>query len=144
MFGALSADNADMFEWKDDYSVGNGSIDGQHQKLFAIGGELYDAMSAGQGRASMGRILDRLVHYTAVHFAHEERLMEEYGYPGLSRHKAEHEALTKQVLAFQAELQSGRASMTVQVLQFLKNWLERHIKVSDRAFAPCLKEKVVN
>ena len=70
--------------------------------------------------------------------------MEEHDYPGLAQHKAEHEALTKQVLAFQAELQSGRASMTVQVLQFLKNWLEQHIKVSDRAFAPCVKEKAVN
>ena len=64
-----------MFDWKREYSVGIGSIDGQHQNLFAIARELYAAMGAGQGKTAVGRILDRLIHYTSVHFAHEERLM---------------------------------------------------------------------
>ena len=70
-----SADMKDMFEWSNNYSVGIGSIDAQHQNLFAIARELHAAMTAGQGKASLARILDRLVQYTAVHFAHEERLM---------------------------------------------------------------------
>lgn len=132
-----------MFEWKNDYSVRIGTIDGQHQNLFAIARELYDAMSAGHGKAALERILDRLIQYTAVHFAYEERLMLAHGYPDFVHHKAQHVALTKQVLAFQAEFKSGRASMTVQLLQFLKDWLEKHIKVSDQAYAPYLKEKAV-
>jgi hemerythrin len=132
-----------MFEWKNEYSVGIGSIDAQHQKLFAIGRELFAAMSAGQGKASLARILDRLVQYTAVHFAHEERLMRLNDYPDFQAHKAEHDALTRQVLAFQADFEGGRVSMTVQLLQFLKEWLEKHIKISDVAYAPCLMQKAV-
>ena len=30
-----------MFEWKNEYAVNIGSIDAQHQMLFAIGRELY-------------------------------------------------------------------------------------------------------
>ncbi len=131
-----------MFEWKTEYAVGIGSIDAQHQNLFAIARELYGAMSSGQGKASLSRILDRLVQYTGVHFAHEERLMRLSDYPDFQAHKAQHDALTKQVLTFQADFDGGRVTMTVQLLQFLKNWLEKHIKVSDFAYAPCLKQKV--
>ena len=132
-----------MFEWKNEYTVGIGSIDAQHQGLFAIGRELYAAMSAGQGKSVLARILDRLVQYTAVHFAHEERLMQMHNYPDFARHKAEHDALVKQVLAFQAEFNGGRATMAVQVLQFVKDWLEKHIKASDFAYAPCMKAQKV-
>jgi hemerythrin len=129
-----------MFEWKDDYSVGISSIDGQHKNLFALGRELFKAMSTGQGKAALGPILDRLVQYTAVHFAYEERLMEVNHYADFAQHKAKHDSLTKQVLAFQADFHAGRVSMSVQVLQFIKDWLEKHIKVSDCAYAPVLSE----
>jgi hemerythrin len=132
-----------MFEWKPQYSVQIASIDGQHQNLFRTAAELYAAMSAGQGKAAMSRILDRLVQYTSVHFAHEERLMRLHDYPEFAAHKAEHDALTKQVLTFQADFQAGRATMTVQLLHFLRDWLEKHIAASDQKYAPYLKDKLV-
>jgi hemerythrin len=132
-----------MFEWSNNYSVDIGSIDSQHQNLFAIGRELHAAMTAGQGKASLARILDRLVQYTAVHFAHEERLMRLHDYPDMAAHKAQHDALTAQVVKFQEDFNSGRVAMTVQLLQFLKEWLQNHIKGSDLKYAPYLKEKAV-
>ena len=132
-----------MFEWNNEYVVGIGSIDAQHQGLFAIGRELYAAMSAGQGKNVMARILERLVRYTAVHFAYEERLMQMYHYPDFAKHKAEHDALVKQVLALQAEFNGGRVTMAVQVLHFIKDWLEKHIKGTDVAYVPCMKAQKV-
>ena len=132
-----------MFEWKTEYAVNIGSIDAQHQNLFAIGRELYAAMSAGHGKAALGKILDRLVQYTSMHFAHEERLMQTHRYPGFAQHKAEHDALVKQVLAFQSEFNNGRSTMAVPVLQFVKDWLEKHIKGSDQAYAPWLRAQKV-
>jgi hemerythrin len=132
-----------MFEWNANYSVNIGSIDAQHQNLFAIGRELYAAMNAGQGKAVLGKLLDRLVQYTAVHFAHEERLLKLHNYKEYAAHKAEHDALTKQVLQFQADFTSGRAAMSVQLLYFIKDWLEKHINGSDKRYAPALREKAV-
>jgi hemerythrin-like metal-binding protein len=132
-----------MFEWKNEYAVGIGSIDAQHQNMFAIGRELYAAMSTGQGKNVLARILDRLVQYTTVHFAHEERLMQLYHYPDYAGHKAQHDALVKQVLAFQTEFNGGRATMAVKVLQFLKDWLEKHIKETDFAYVPCMRAQKV-
>ena len=132
-----------MFEWSNTYSVAIGSIDAQHQNLFAIGRELHTAMVAGQGKAALGRILDRLVQYTSVHFAHEERLMRLHDYPDLPAHIAEHAALTKQVKKFQEDFHSGRAAITVQLLHFLKDWLEKHIKGTDLKYTPFLKARSV-
>jgi hemerythrin len=140
---APTADMLGMFEWKSDYAVNIPSIDGQHQNLFATGRELYAAMSAGHGKAALGQILDKLVQYSAMHFAYEERLMETHKYPDFAKHKAEHDALVKQVVAFQAEFSAGRSTMAVPVLQFLKDWLEKHIKGSDLAYAPYLKAQKV-
>jgi|ERR1017187_3287924 hemerythrin len=132
-----------MFEWKPQYSVNIGSIDGQHQNLFRIAEELYAAMSAGRGKAALSRILDRLAQYTVTHFAHEERLLRIHGYPDLAAHQAQHQALTKQVLTFQADFDAGRTALTVQVLHFLKDWLQQHIATSDQKYAPYLIEKAV-
>ena len=74
-----------------------------------------------------------------MHFAHEERLMRLHDYPEFEQHKEQHEALTHQVVDFQADFQGGRVAMSVQLLQFLKDWLEKHIQGSDLAYAPHLK-----
>ena len=132
-----------MFEWKPQYSVQIASIDGQHQNLFRLGEELYAAMAAGQGKAALVKILDRLVQYTKVHFTHEERLMSIHGYPDREAHVVEHRALTKRVLAFQSDFENGRALMTVEVLHFLKDWLRHHIAESDQKYAPYMKERAV-
>jgi len=132
-----------MFEWSDEFATGVGSVDAQHRMLFQIGAELYTAMSTGEGRAASNRILDKLVQYTAKHFAHEERLMQNAEYPELAAHRKQHEALTKQVMSFQNQVRSGRAVVTVQLLLFIKSWLEDHIKNTDRKYAPLLKAKAV-
>lgn len=132
-----------MFEWRNEFSVQIGSVDAQHKMLFGIAGELYAAMMAGQSKIVLSRLLDRLVQYTKVHFAHEERLMKLHGYPGLSAHQAEHQALTSKVQKFQADFQQGQANMSVQLLQFLRTWLESHIRGSDQKYSPFLLSKHV-
>ncbi len=142
-FLLAAADLPGMFEWKDRYSVGIGSIDAQHQTLFRLAGELHQAMVSGQGKVTSGKILERLIQYTTTHFAHEERLMRLHEYPDLAAHKVEHDALTKKVIQFQSDFQTGRVTITVQLLQFLKNWLEHHIERSDQRYAPHFKNKAV-
>jgi len=132
-----------MFEWNPEYSVGIASIDSQHQALFRMAAELYTAMSSGQGKTALARILERLVQYTAAHFAHEERLMRLCDYPGFAEHQKQHEALTSQVMQFQADFLSGRTAMSVQVMQFLRNWLDSHIRGRDRLYVPAMAARAV-
>lgn len=130
-----------MFEWQESYKIGVGSIDAQHQILFQTASRLRDAMAAGNGKATVGSILERLVKYTESHFAHEERLMQLYRYPHLAAHRAQHEDLARQVRDFQTKFQAGQATITVQLLQFLKNWLVGHIRESDLKLVPFIENK---
>jgi hemerythrin len=132
-----------MFEWNNSYAIGIASIDAQHRTLFELSAKLHQAMSAGQGKAAVGPILERLLQYTKAHFAAEERLMRLHDYPDFPTHKAQHDALTKQVADFSAKFNSGQAAITVQLLQFLKNWLVDHIKGTDLKYVPHLAGKAI-
>ena len=74
----------------------------------------------GRGKAAMSKTLADLVNYTIMHFASEERLMRTHHYPQYAEHKAAHDALTAQVATWQKDFATGRGTLTVGLLQFLK------------------------
>jgi hemerythrin len=55
-----------LMTWTEKLSVGVGVLDEDHKKLVGMLNELYDAMQAGHGRDSLGRILNALVQYTLM------------------------------------------------------------------------------
>ena len=130
-----------LFEWKPAYRIGHAEIDAQHQRLFQLASELHQAMAAGKGRRILESTLASLIHYTQTHFAHEEGLMQKYRYPEYRQHKAAHDKLTTQVVAFHTDFKAGRSIMTVDLLHFLKNWLAHHIGEIDQKVAVFLKEQ---
>jgi hemerythrin-like metal-binding protein len=87
------------------------------------------------------KILDRLVQYTITHFAQEERLLQQHGYPDLAAHKVAHEALKKKVREFQSEFQAGTAVISIELMHFLRNWLEKHIQGTDMRYSPLLIQR---
>jgi hemerythrin len=128
--------------WNDKFSVGVAAIDNEHKRLVQMLNELYDAIQAGRGKDALGKILDGLIAYTAGHFAHEERLFAETGYPASAAHTKEHEDLKKQVLDVQAKYRAGATGvLSLEVMNFLKNWLVVHIQGSDRKYGPHLNAK---
>ena len=129
-----------MFEWKSQYGININGIDAQHKELFRLAEALRTAMMTGQGAAAVGKTLDRLLDYTIVHFAHEERVMQGCGYPDYPAHKALHDDLTRQVREFQTNFRAGH-KITVQVLHFLKDWLVEHIANQDARLQPYVARK---
>jgi hemerythrin len=127
-----------LLDWNDKYSVKVSSIDAQHKKLFDMVNELHDAMKSGTGSTHVPAILNLLVAYTREHFANEERLMVQAKYANFALHKAEHDALTSEVVKMARDLEYGRITLSVQLLEFLKNWLQNHILSSDRKYSGTL------
>lgn len=124
-----------IFPWRQVYSVGIPKIDSQHKGLVGLINNLQGAMMEGKGRHVLSSIIDDLVRYAEIHFAFEEALLEERGYSGLAGHKKEHGELDRQVREIQANYQSGRLVITMDVMRFLKNWLANHILDRDQAYA---------
>jgi hemerythrin len=132
-----------LFPWKEAYSVKIGVIDMQHKGLVNFLNELHQAMIEGRGKDVLGKILANLIKYTQVHFAAEEKLMQSHGYPGYPLHKPEHDRLTAQVLDFQRKFQSNEIALTIEVMEFLKDWLSKHILGSDKKYGPFLNAQGV-
>jgi len=121
--------------WSDDLAVGNSFIDGDHQKLIDMVNRLHALMAEGKGKDVLDKVLHNLITYTQEHFRREEELMRKIRFPGLEAHKIEHEKLLLQVLELQKKFQSGAATLTIQVLHFLRDWLINHIGKSDKELA---------
>jgi len=132
-----------LFKWSDDYSVKVPSIDAQHRKLVGMLNELHDGMSAGTGTDQLAVLLNGLIAYTAEHFTYEEQLFAEHGYPQTTAHTEEHRRLVTQVLDFKKKYEASEATINMQLMKFLKDWLIKHILGSDKAYSAHLVERGV-
>lgn len=131
-----------FFIWSDRMDTGIQFVDEDHQWLVNQINILYRGVNSGMGRAGIGRILDDLVKYAAEHFEREEEVFAEHGYPA-EKHIQEHRKLAQSVVAFQNKYHQEGATITLDVLNFLKEWLIDHILVSDHKYVPFLTQRGV-
>lgn len=123
-----------LVDWSTKLELGIPSVDSQHQRLVEILNTLDESKRRGKGSRVMGDLLQQLIDYTVEHFAHEEKLMTEAGYPQLDLHMVQHRQLVEKVLHFQHQFRSGGQRITKELMGFLKYWLESHILKDDMAY----------
>lgn len=133
-----------LINWSSNLSVNVAEMDRQHRKLVDLINELFDAMSSGKGKDVIGKILDGLTEYTKTHFASEERMMQRHNYPELSMQQSEHTKLTRQVMDLQEKNKGGKVSITLETMNFLKDWLQNHILQNDKKYGPYLNSRGVS
>jgi len=125
-----------MIEWKQRMSVGVSQFDEEHKKLVSIINDLHDSMREGKSKEVLCSILDRLVDYTATHFAHEEQLMRQHGYPDMDTHIAEHRQLVEKAKDIQKQARDHVTSaLSMQTMSFLSGWLTGHIQGVDARYS---------
>jgi hemerythrin-like metal-binding protein len=129
--------------WDHSLAVGIGAIDDQHKKLVRMICDLHEAMRTGKGKNVVEPILHELEEYAVEHFGYEEKLMEQYKYPGYLNHRKEHEKFVDKVIAFGNEFRANKVALTNEVMNFLKNWLVGHIKGTDQKYSSFFNERGV-
>ncbi len=130
-----------LVAWTERMSVGVGQLDDEHKTLIAMANRLFEAAQAGQARSTLGPILEELSAYTRTHFAHEEAILSEFGYPELEHHRREHEQLAQHVADIQRRFQAGAGAMLgLEVMSFLKQWLVKHIQGTDGCYRSFLND----
>ena len=132
------------FQWNESYSVKVHAMDAQHKRLFDIIRELYTAMHSGKGKDVAGGVIRNLIDYTVNHFAAEEKLMKENGYPSFAAHCAKHRDLEATVVAFKKDFDKGSKTVTPELMKFLQSWLTTHILTIDQKYTDFLNSRGVH
>ncbi|WP_075184594.1 bacteriohemerythrin [Teredinibacter haidensis] len=127
--------------WTAELELGIPVIDSQHQRIVDYINTVSDAHKSHRTN-DVFSVLDELVDYTLSHFAFEESLMEESGYPFLNAHKKVHRLFARRVASFQQRAKAGD-DITEELLHVLKAWLVNHIKCDDRDYSAVVKANMI-
>lgn len=125
--------------WKPEYSVNNDLMDKQHQVLVDMINKMHEAMKVGRGGKEAEKIISEMIDYSAMHFTTEEELMKKFNYSGLSDHINEHKSFMVKANEFQNKINTGSFTLSMDIVNFLKDWLTNHILVNDMAYSKIVK-----
>ncbi len=120
--------------WKNEFSVGVVKFNRQHRMIFEAINSLYDAMQAKNELHTVPKTLEMLTEYTKSHFIDEENFMRKRGFPEYWLHKKHHEELMVKTEEFIRQYQRGLEDISLDLLQFLKNWWNQHILSVDHKY----------
>ena len=120
-------------EWGPAWLTGNTVIDADHKMLVQYVRDLNQAMLDGKGRDLMADILGKLVQYTRDHFAREEIIWSKGGLKSLLEHQKKHHDLVTKIEQFKRDFTAGKATLTTEIMSFLREWLIDHVFKTDKA-----------
>ncbi|MBI1906838.1 MAG: bacteriohemerythrin [Rhodocyclales bacterium] len=124
-----------LLVWKDEYCTGMERIDHRHRMLVDQLNSLYARLGHDTAQERVTDLLARFCRYVDVHFATEEHLAREGGFPRreLEVHLAEHRAYRMRVEGYRVALHNGDALASVQLMAFIHYWWVTHILGANRA-----------
>ena len=112
-------------------------IDSQHQFLVDTLVDAKAELAEKTGGPAFDQITRDLLSYAIYHFETEEELMRRHGYQtaapeAAALHLAEHRRFSERIVALRASAHLGEASANKALLQFLEEWLTKHILTIDK------------
>jgi hemerythrin-like metal-binding protein len=126
---------------EDCLKLGIPEIDSQHATLISLINQLHEAMLQGAEKPVLGGLLSQLLEHTQTHFAYEEELMSQAGYPGYDAHKSEHNRLMQHIVHLTERFRSGELLLSFAVVLELKGWAVVHIEKSDKPLGAFLNDR---
>lgn len=116
--------------------TGHAEVDDQHAGILAQ----LEVVRAAEP-AAVPAILGFLDQHTRTHFACEERLMAESGFPEEAAHRAEHADLLAELAGWRTVLarQGPAAVYRAGLLASMERWVNDHVLQGDRRLARHLR-----
>ncbi len=130
-----------FIEWNESLSVKVHEIDEQHKQLIQLINKLYEAKKEGRDKEILQQILDELINYSFVHFTTEEKNFIRFRYENTVQHQRSHSGFVDKITEFKEAYYDGSATLSDDILEFLRDWLINHIKGEDRKYIDFFQEK---
>ena len=125
-----------FFAWSDAMSVQVTSIDAQHKRLVGMINTLHGEMVQKRGLAAQRRTIDEMVEYAAT----ISRWKSATCVSSISRERktvAAHGAFTTKARELKQRSAGESFILSAEILDFLKDWLVKHIMGADRLYIDC-------
>ena len=95
----------------------------------------------GRSKDVLSELIMGMIDYTNYHFNSEENYMESIGYPDLDKHKILHNEYIGKLNEYYDKIVSGKMILSIEVTNYLKNWLVNHIKGTDQKYSSFVEKK---
>jgi hemerythrin-like metal-binding protein len=124
------------FEWTADMSVGEMTIDVQHQRLLSQLNKVIDAMIYGAASKEVAEAVDFFKEYVDDHLIYEEDYMARRGYAAIDEHEKKHQDFRDTYQTFHDKLTSGVTpdNLLMEMEVYLGNWWTEHILHEDKKY----------
>ncbi|MDD3685088.1 MAG: bacteriohemerythrin [Desulfovibrio desulfuricans] len=126
-------------EWTPKLELHVPLVDKEHKLLVEYINELHQAMTHNKPLSELTAILRKLRDYTASHFSDEEGLFNVPAYKAAAEHMKIHKKFVAKLDEVEEQLRMGTATVSMDLLTFLKDWLVQHIMGTDPSYLPYLK-----
>ena len=133
-----------LLTWNHACAVGVKAMDEQHAILMDTLNEIRLALVRGRGREHVSDALNRLIEFTRMHFASEEQLLENHGFPGLAEHRDAHQKLLGQIEEAALRTQHNDETHMRTMLLFLRDWYMTHMEELDGQYGSWLNARGIN
>ena len=140
--GVVERDDPSLDAGADDADAGVGldheELDRQHTQLTEGFRRFAELAHSSQRRAEAADCLRELVTLVGAHFGFEESLMMKSGFPEFDHHLRQHLGMMTELGLLLDKLKEGTDPNIVRQAEFVTDWYQRHVDLSDRKFVSWL------
>lgn len=119
-------------DWEEDFACGVASIDHEHRELIEVINDLLARMGEDGTEDEVAYFLGEVHGQIESHFALEEKLMRDAGYPNYGPHKADHDRLLDEIRDIMEDAGTGLSGTRDSLAQRLRDWFSDHFRTLDR------------
>lgn len=136
-----------FFNWDEKFSTNIQAFDAHHKELISLFNDVYEKVFACEDLDAERELTQQTLHnlsaYISYHFTAEEKLMIEFAYPRYIEHKQQHDYYIKEVNKLEIEHKQGGVALSFTTFSLLKDWISKHILVTDKEYEKFFHEKGV-
>jgi len=131
--------------WSHEYSVGNQSLDNQHQKIISLINQLIKLENSTFSFDQLKKLINELNQYASEHLEYEETLLNQLDYPDYNNHILKHQLYKETIKRFSDKcLLHKEKSVVLSYTQFLYHWWNEHILKEDMQYKNFIDIHLVN
>lgn len=131
--------NIERIEWEKKYSVDVEEIDIHQKKMFELFNLLIDMKTSKTDIKDCINVITEINDYSKLYFSTEEKYLKKKGYPDFNSHAKAHRQFAKISISLRREISENEDSLTLDVIEEMRNWLINHILTRDTLYIPFLR-----